>query len=45
MIDNFAILLTHGLMLLAAWTLLKRGDLDDESTVDSQDKKGRWPRA
>jgi hypothetical protein len=45
MIDNFAILLTHGLMLLAAWTLLKRGDLDDESTRDAATRKDRWPRA
>lgn len=31
MIDNFAIALTHGLMLLAAWRLLSRPDLDDDS--------------
>ena len=30
MIDNFAIGLTHGLMLLAAWRLLSRPDLDDD---------------
>ena len=30
MIDNFALGLTHGLMLLAAWLLLRRRDLDDE---------------
>jgi hypothetical protein len=30
MIDNFAIALTHGLMLLAAWRLLSRVDLDKE---------------
>ena len=30
MIDNFALALTHGLMLLAAWRLLSRPDLDDE---------------
>jgi hypothetical protein len=29
MIDNFALALTHGLMLLAAWRLLRRTDLDD----------------
>ncbi len=28
MIDNFALGLTHGLMLLAAWRLLSRPDLD-----------------
>ena len=31
MIDNFALGLTHGLMLLAAWRLLSRPDLDDDS--------------
>jgi hypothetical protein len=30
-IDNFALGLTHGLMLLAAWRLLSRRDLDDDS--------------
>ncbi len=31
MIDNFALGLGHGLMLLAAWRLLRRPDLDRES--------------
>jgi hypothetical protein len=31
MIDNFAIAVTHGLMLLAAWRLLSRPDLDDDA--------------
>ena len=30
MIDNFSLALTHGLMLLAAWRLLSRPDLDRE---------------
>ena len=30
MIDNLTILLTHGLMLLAGWRLLRRTDLDRE---------------
>ena len=30
MIDNFALGLTHALMLLAAWRLLRRPDLDRE---------------
>ena len=30
MIDNFALGLSHGLMLLAAWRLLSRADLDDD---------------
>lgn len=30
MIDNFALALSHGLMLLAAWRLMRRPDLDDD---------------
>jgi hypothetical protein len=30
MIDGFSILLTHGLMLLIAWRLLSRDELDRE---------------
>ena len=30
MIDNFALALSHGLVLLAAWRLLQRPDLDDD---------------
>jgi hypothetical protein len=30
MIDLFAIVLTHGLLALAAWRLLSRGDLDGD---------------
>ena len=29
MIDNFALAVSHGLLLLAAWRLLSRPDLDD----------------
>jgi len=31
MIDNFALALSHGLILLAAWRLIFRDDLDDDS--------------
>jgi hypothetical protein len=31
MIDNFALALSHGLILLMAWRLLGRTDLDDDS--------------
>ena len=31
MIDNFALGISHGLMLLAAWLLLRRADLDQEA--------------
>jgi len=30
MIDNFALALTHGLMMLAAWRLTMRPDVDQE---------------
>lgn len=30
MIDHFSLALTHGLMLLAAWRLLSRADLDED---------------
>jgi hypothetical protein len=33
MIDNFALLVSHGLMLLAAWRLLSRPDLNDAATA------------
>ena len=34
MIDNFAILLTHGLLLLAFWRLVQRPDLDREDSPE-----------
>ena len=37
MIDNFALGLTHGLMLLAAWRLLSRADLDDDRAAPDPD--------
>jgi hypothetical protein len=40
MIDNFAIAVTHGLMLLAAWRLLSRPDLDDDTAA--RDGKKGW---
>ena len=36
MIDNFAIAVTHGLMLLAAWRLLSRPDLDDDAAMPGE---------
>jgi hypothetical protein len=30
MIDTFALLVSHGLMLIAAWRMLARRDLDKE---------------
>ena len=37
MIDNFALLLTHGLMALAAWRLVNRPDLDDDSAPPAEE--------
>jgi hypothetical protein len=31
MIDNFALAISHGLLLLAAWRLVQRPDLDDDA--------------
>ena len=49
MIDNLAIAITHGLMLLAAWRLLSRPDLDDDAAKPGQKKSwlnpGRDPDA
>jgi hypothetical protein len=42
MIDNFALGLTHGLMLLAAWRLLSRADLADDDAPQAP-KRG-WFR-
>ena len=33
MIDNFALALSHGLLIVAAWRLLFRPDLDDENAA------------
>ena len=43
MIDNFALALTHGLMLLAAWRLVGRADLDDDSApLPAPGENSRW---
>ena len=45
MIDNLSLGLSHGLMLLAAFLLLRRPDLDHEpgpSDQASKAKKNRW---
>lgn len=47
MIDNFSLALTHGLMLLAAWRLLSRPDLDDDDAPappPPEPKAGRWAK-
>lgn len=45
MIDDFGILLSHGLMLLAAWRLLSRPDLNDPAAPPPEPapaKARRW---
>ena len=45
MIDNLSLGLTHGLLLLAAFLLLRRADLDHEPGPQDQGetpKKRRW---
>jgi len=45
MIDSFALLLTHGLMLIAAWRLIGRRELDQEGdAVSSVARPGRKRR-
>ena len=43
MIDNFALLLSHGLILLAAWRLIQRPDLDDDD-APAEPRPARWRR-
>lgn len=42
MIDNLSLALTHGLMLLAAFLLLRRPDLDREDAPPVEKKRPRW---
>ena len=44
MIDNFALGLSHGLLLLAAWRLLARADLDDDKIAPPTpgERRGSW---
>lgn len=46
MIDNFSLGLTHFLMLLAAWRLLRRDDLDREGAPATvRVRRGKQPGA
>jgi hypothetical protein len=40
MIDNLILLSTHGLLLITAWRLLGRPDLDEENAAAGT--KSRW---
>jgi hypothetical protein len=42
MIDNFSLGLTHALMLLVAWRLWSRPDLDTEKPLDEEATGWRW---
>ena len=44
MIDNFALALSHGLLLLAAWRLIFRRDLEDDSVPAPAPpaRRSRW---
>lgn len=44
MIDNFALGLTHALMLYVAWRLLASGRLDREDVPDAVAPKRGWGR-
>ncbi len=44
MIDNFALGLTHGLLILAAWRLLFRPDLDDPAAPAEPQGPTGWGR-
>jgi hypothetical protein len=41
MVDNFALAISHGLLLLAAWRLFSMRQLDDES-VAADDRTTGW---
>jgi cytochrome b561 len=42
MIDHFSLGLTHGLMLLMAWRLLSRVDLDREDPPKHDEQSSSW---
>lgn len=39
MIDNFSLLLSHGLILIALWRLLSRPDLDADTRPASEERQ------
>lgn len=44
MIDNFSLGLSHGLLMLAAWRLLSRPELDDDDALprEGDEKASLW---
>jgi hypothetical protein len=45
MIDNFALALSHGLLLLAAWRLVSRRDLDDDRAAPGPEPRRPFGKA
>ena len=45
MIDNFALALSHGLLILAAWRLVFRADLDDDAAVPGPEPRRPFGKA
>lgn len=45
MIDNLSLALSHGLMLLVAWRLIFRPDLDDDDAVAEPRNSGFFGRS
>jgi len=48
MIDTFSLALTHALMLIAAWRLFRRPDLDEDGAARTESRfvrRERPPRA
>jgi hypothetical protein len=44
MIDNFGLLVSHALIMIAAWRLLWRPDLDDDGAAPTAADAPRWIR-
>lgn len=45
MIDTFSLALTHGLLLIAAWRLINRPDLNEDRPVRAEPEREQPPRA
>lgn len=45
MIDTFSILLAHGLLLLTAWRLLSRPDLDCDDAPPRPKQRQGWSKS
>ncbi|MFA7585172.1 MAG: hypothetical protein WCY11_03110 [Novosphingobium sp.] len=45
MLDNFALVLIHGLLAIAGWRLLMRDELDDEQAQPASNRADAGPEA